>query len=98
MRRTDGNGRTMQSFAVGPGIFQVSKSRETMRSKQDDIQGGNQKQPFLSSKNNSVGNSNLPKQSKCSSDEGLSEKYSVDVPSQWTPDAGIPDNHGGMST
>lgn len=55
-------------------ILQVSTSRKNKRSTEYYIRDGNQKQPFVVVKEYSVGNSNLPKQSKCSSGRGSSEK------------------------
>lgn len=58
-----------------PGlIIHVSTLRENTRSTEYHIQEGNQKQPFFVVKEFSVGNSNLPKQSKCSSGKGVSEE------------------------
>lgn len=55
-------------------MIHVSILRAGTRSTEYHIQNGNQKQPFFVVKEFSVGNSNLPKQSKCSSGKGVSEK------------------------
>lgn len=55
-------------------ILRVSTLRANKRSIEHQIRDDNQKQPFFVVKEFSVGNSNLPKQSKCSSGNELSEK------------------------
>lgn len=58
-------------------IVQVSTLRKNMKSTEYRVQDGNQKQPFFVVKEFSVGNSNLPKQSKCSSDKGSSGERNI---------------------